>query len=195
MLRMFGEPAYEVWTGYALGNAAFYGNYQLTGEPKQTLDLNTQMEVLDELKYCYVVKLNEEDGSILKEQHSKNYIRYSGGGNSDGGDISLSFGGIVTLPAIEQSGEVTGTAEILADGTQVILGCSDREELASAVAEEGSEPVWEGYYTLYLDSLYAYLTENLALAEGEEAYAQWDGFAGYDPRVYDNYPFRAKVHG
>ncbi len=38
-----------------------------------------------------------------------------------------------------------------------------------------------------LDTLYAYLPENLALAEGEEAYAQWDGFAGYDPRVYDNY--------
>ena len=139
---------------------------------------------------CYVVKVGEESGFIAKDQISKNYIQYSGGGNSsggaDGGDISLSFGGIVTLAAIEQSGEVTGTAEVLADGAQVILGYFDREEQAPVVAEEGFAPPWDGYYTLYLDGLYAYLPRNLALAEGEEAYAQWDGFAGYKAVAYDN---------
>jgi len=190
LLRMSGDAAYEVWTGYATGNAALYGNYQLTGEPAKTLGMNTQMEVLDELKYCYVVKLEEEIGYILKEQVNKNYIRYSGGGGggggADGGDISLSFGGIVPLSAIEQNGEVTGTAEVLADGTQVILGYYDREELAPVVTEDGFAPAWDGYYTLYLDGLYAHLPNNLALAEGEEAYAQWDGFVGYKGVVYTN---------
>lgn len=188
LLRMSGEPVYEVWTGYATGGAVLYGNYQLTGEPVQTLNLNTQMEVLDELKYCYVVKVGEESGYVAKEQVSKNYIQYSGGGGggADGGDISLSFGGIVTLSAIEQIGEVTGTAEVLADGTQVILGYFNREELAPVVAEEGFAPEWEGYYTLYLDGMYAYLPKNLAMAEGEEAFAQWDGFAGYKAVAYDN---------
>ena len=189
LLRPSGEAAYEVWTGYATGNAVLYGNYQLMGAVQANLNLNTQIEVLDELDYCYVVKVGEESGFIAKEQVSKNYIKYSGGGNSggaDGGDISLSFGGIVTLSAIQQSGEVTGTAEVLADGTQVILGYFDREELAPVVAEEGFAPEWEGYYTLYIDGLYAYLPKNLVQMEGEEAYAQWDGFSGYNASVYTN---------
>ena len=192
LLRMSGEPAYEVWTGYATSNAALYTSYQLTGAVQANLGMNTQIEVLDELEYCYVVNIGEESGFIAKEQVSKNYIQYSGSGNSsggggaDGGDISLSFGGIVTLAAIEQSGEVTGTAEVLADGTQVILGYFDRDELAPVVAEDGFAPEWEGYYTLYLNGLYAYLPRNLAQPEGEEAYAQWNGFAGYKAVVYDN---------
>jgi len=190
LLRMSGEPAYEVWSGYAKSKAPLYGNYQLMGAVQANLNMNTQIEIVDELDYCYVVKVGEESGFIPKDQVSENYIRYSGGGGggggADGGDISLSFGGIVILSAIEQSGEVTGTAEVLADGAQVILGYYDREELAPVVAEEGFAPAWEGYYTLYLDGMYAYLPKNLAQLEGEEAYAQWDGFAGYKAVVYDN---------
>ena len=190
LLRMSSEPAYEVWTGYATRKAALYTNYQLMGEVQANLNMNTQIDVLDELEYCYVVKVGEESGFIAKAQVSKDYIRYSGGGGggggADGGDISLSFGGIARLSVIEQSGEVTGTAEVLADGTQVILGYFDREELAPVVAEEGFAPAWEGYYTLYLDGLYGYLPQNLALAEGEESYIQWDGFAAHQAKVYDN---------
>ena len=188
LLRMSGEAAYEVWTGYAYGGAPMYDNYQLTGEAIQSLNLNTQVEVLEELKYCYVVKLGETVGYMAKSQVSKNYIRYSGGGGSaDGGDISLNWGGIVTLSAIEQSGDVTGTAEVLAEGTQVILGYFDREELAPVVIDEGFAPAWDGYYTLYLNGLYAYLPQNLALLDGEAAYEQWSGFAGYSAVVYENY--------
>lgn len=189
LLRMSGEPAYEGWTGYATGNAVLYGNYQLMGAVQANLSMNTQIEILDELDYCYVVKIGEESGFIAKTQVSKNYIKYSGGGGgggADGGDISLSFGGIMTLSTIQQSGEVTGTAEILADGAQVILGYFDREELAPVVAEEGFAPTWDGYYTLYLNGLYAYLPKNLAQLDGEEAFTQWDGFAGYQAFVYNN---------
>ena len=189
LLRMSGEEAYAVWTGYTHGGAPMYGNYQLSGEAVQTLNLNTQVEVLDELKYCYVVKYGETVGFIAKGQVSRNKIQYSGGGggSADGGDISLGFGGIVTLSTVEQSGDVTGTAEVLADGTQVILGYFDREELAPVVAEEGFAPDWEGYYTLYLNGLYAYLPQNLALLEGEAPYERWSGYTGYSGAVYESY--------
>ena len=189
LLRMSGEEAYTVWTGYAYGGAPMYGNYQLSGEAVQTLNLNTQVEVLDELKYCYVVKYGETVGFIAKGQVSRNKIQYSGGGggSADGGDISLGFGGIVTLSTVEQSGDVTGTAEVLADGTQVILGYFDREEPAPVVAEEGFAPEWDGYYTLYLNGLYAYLPQNLALLEGEAPYEQWSGYTGYSGAVYESY--------
>lgn len=191
LLRISGEPVYEAWTGYAYANAELCANYQLTGDAVETLKLNTQVEVLDELEYCYVVKVEEATGFMLKSQLSKNRIEYSGGGGSsggaDGGDISLGFGGILTLSAIEQSGEVTGTAEVLADGAQVILGFFNRAEMAPVVAEEGFAPDWDGYYTLYLDGMYAYLPQNLAQPESDAAYASWEGFAAYNSLVYDHY--------
>ena len=186
LLRMSGEEAYTVWTGYTHGGAPMYGNYQLSGEAVRRLNLNTQVEVLDELKYCYVVNYGETVGYMAKGQVSRNKIQYSGGG-ADGGDISLGFGGIVTLSTVEQSGDVTGTAEVLADGTQVILGYFDREGLAPVVAEEGFAPDWDGYYTLYLNGLYAYLPRNLALLDGEAPYEQWSGFTGNSGAVYESF--------
>lgn len=189
LLRLSDNPAYEVWTGYAHSGAPVYGHYQLTGKPVKSLNLNTKVEILDELKYCYVVKTGEVSGFMAKAQVSKSYIQYSGGGggSADGGDITLGFGGIVTLSNVEQSGEVTGTAEVLADGTQVILGYFHRGDLTPVVVEEGFAPDWDGYYTLYLDGFYAYLPQNLALPEGGTPYEQWEGFAGYSGAVYDNY--------
>lgn len=189
LLRMSGEAAYQVWSGYAQSSAPVYAHYQLTGKAVKSLNLNAKVEVLDELKYCYVVKVGEISGYMAKAQVSKNYIQYSsgGGGSADGGDITLGFGGIFTLSNVQQAGEVTGTAEVLADGAQVSLGYFDRGDLAPVVTEEGFAPVWDGYYTLYLDGMYAYLPQNLALMEGETPYEQWGGFAGYSAAVYDSY--------
>ena len=190
LLRFSGEAAYEVWTGYAYSGAEVYSNYQFIGEPVTTLGLNAQVEVLDELEYGYVVKTEDVSGFIPKESLSRNYIRYKssgGGGGQDGGDISLSFGGVVKLSVIEQTGEVTGKAEVLADGTQVILGYFQMGDCVSVVSEEGFAPAWDGYYTLYLNGFYAYMPMNLALTDGEEAYTQWSGYSGYSACVYDNY--------
>lgn len=189
LLRLGGEPAYEVWTGYAYGGAKLYGNYQLTGEPMEKLNMNTQIQVLDELDYCYVVQVGEKAGFIRKTEVSRHYIQYSGGGGSgaDGGDISLQSGGIVLLSTIEQSGEVTGQAEVLADGAQVVLGYFSRGEEAPVVTEDGFAPAWEGHYTVYINGMYGYLPINFVRADGEEAYAQWNGFCAYGSKVYDNY--------
>ena len=189
LLRFSGETAYEVWTGYTYSGAEVYSNYQFIGDPVATLGLNTQVEVLDELEYGYVVKTGEVSGFIPKESLSRNRIQYKsgGGGSQDGGDISLNFGGVVKLSVIEQTGEVTGQAEVLADGTQVILGYFQMGDCVSVVSEEGFAPAWEGYHTLYLDGFYAYMPMNLALASGEEAYTQWSGYSGYSACVYDTY--------
>ena len=187
LLRLTGEAAYGAWTGYAQSNAPLYDNYLLTGKALQSLSQNKKVEVLEDLQYCYMVKVGETLGFMAKNKVSKSYIQSSGGGGSaDGGDISLGFGGIVTLSGVVQSGEVTGTAEVLADGTQMILAYFDRDELAPMVTEEGFAPAWDGYYTLYMNGLYAYLPQNMALQDGEEAYAQWNGYASHSARRYDN---------
>ena len=187
LLRFPGDAAYDTWKGYAKSNAPLYDNYLLTGKALQNLSLNKQVEVLEDLKYCYMVKVGETIGFMPKDKVSKSYIQSSGGGGSaDGGDISLGFGGIVTLSGVVQSGEVTGTAEVLADGTQVILAYFDREELVGVVAEEGFAPAWDGYYTLYMNGLYAYLPQNMALLDGEQPYEQWNGYASHSARRYDN---------
>ena len=187
LLRMSGEADYEAWTGFARSKAPIYDNFYLTGEPLQTLKVNAKVEILDELNNCYVVTCEGEAGFMAKDQVSKSQITGGGGGSADGGDISLGFGGIVKLSTIEQSGEVTGTAKILADGTRVVLGYFDLDSLAPVVTEEGFAPAWEGYYTLYMNGLYAYLPQELARMEGEAAYESWTGFAARNSVVFDNY--------
>ena len=85
---------------------------------------------------------------MKQDQISKWWINTGGGasGNGernppagqDGGEISLYFNGSVQLlSAIAQTGEVTGTGTILADGTEVILGYFARGEEIPVVMEEG----------------------------------------------------------
>lgn len=197
LLRLKTADPYESWTGYAHYNAAIYSNYCLQGEPVQTLALNETVEILDELDFCYVVQTETLTGFVAKDEISKHHITYSAPSNSggssggqaggqDGGDISLRYQ-IVSLSMIEQAGIATGQAEILADGTPLILGMFDRGDIAPVVAEEGFAPEWDGYYTLYLGGFYAYLPEQLALPEGEVSFAQWDGFCGYYAKLYDSY--------
>jgi uncharacterized membrane protein YgcG len=198
-LRLEGEEAYEPWTAYAYWNAEFYTDLHLTGEPARKLTTNTKVEVLDDLGYCYVVQVEETVGYIRTERLTKWPISSGGSGDGgsggggggsgqDGGDISLRWqGGVQLLAAIEQTGDVTGTATVLADGTQIILGYFDRGEEMSVVTEEGFAETKEGYVTLYLDGLYAWVAESLVAEEGAEAYAQWDGYARWSAAVYDNF--------
>lgn len=204
LLRLKSEAAYEVWTGYAYWNAEVYENLYLTGEPTQKLKTNTKVEVLDDIGYCYVVRVDETVGFMNKSRLAK-WPFSSGSGNSDsgggstgsgggggstgadGGDISLQFqGGIVLLAAIEQKGNVTGQATVLADGTEVILGYFDRGEEIPMVAEDGFAEKREGYVAVYLDGLYAYVPQELVVTGEVEAYEAWDGYSRWNGVVYDN---------
>lgn len=202
------EEAYAPWTGYSRWNRNVYDNYRLSGTPIQVLKTNTKVEVLDDLGGCCVVKIEDVTGFLKLEDISKTPIRSqssggsdsgsgsgSGGGGSsgggdgqDGGEISLRFnGGIVLLSAITQEGSVSGQATVRADGTEVVLGYFDRDETAQVVVESGFAEDWEGYATVMMDDLYAHVPETLIRRKGEEAYAQWDGFAKYNTMFYDNF--------
>ena len=208
LLTMPDDESYEAWTGYSRWNRNVYDNYRLSGTPIQVLKTNTKIEVLDDLGGCCVVKVEDVTGFMKQEDISKGPIRQQsssggdsgsgggsggggssgGGGGQDGGDISLCFdGGIVLLSAITQEGSVTGQATVRADGTEVVLGYFDQEETAQVVVESGFAEDWEGYATVMMDDLYAHVPEALIQRKGEEAYAQWDGFAKYNTMFYDNF--------
>lgn len=195
LLALPGAEPYEPWTGYAHWNANVYDNYHLSGTPVQALPTNTRVEVLDDLDGCLVVKVEDMTGFLSADSVSRNPIRSQGGsgsgssgGGADGGDIHLGGnGGIVFLSAIRQEGTVTGQATVRADGTEVVLGFYDRDEIAKIVVEAGFCEEWEGYHTVLLDDLYAHVRQSLVRTAGEEVYTPWDGYAKYNARLYDNF--------
>lgn len=73
------EPFVE-WTGYARGNAPFYTNYHLSGEPAQKLAVNTVIRVLADLENCYLVDVGGTLGYMPKEQISATKIVISNQG-------------------------------------------------------------------------------------------------------------------
>ena len=152
-----------------------------------------------------MVKVGDVTGFMKREDISKNPVRSqnsdnggsssgsSNSGGQDGGDISLHWnGGITLLSAITQEGTVTGQATVKADGTEVILGYFSRSDTAQIVMEAGFAEDWEGYATVLMDSLYAHVPEVLIQRKGEEAYAQWDGYAKYKTVLYDNFYLRGE---
>ncbi len=188
MVRLDGQDPYAVWTGYAYHNAEVYDNFYLSGEPVLKLNQNTNVEVLDELRYCYVVRVEDQMGFMNKKSLAQWPIVSGGGAGEDGGDIILQGqGGISLLSVVEQTGDVTGQAVVLADGAEVVLGYFSRGEEIPVVAEDGFAENRDGCVTVYLNGLYAYVPEMLVLPEGAEAYTVWDGYSQWNGVVYDNY--------
>ena len=200
LIRMEEEPAYESWTGYAEYDTKVYGSFRLTGEPVTTLGYNAAVEVIEDLGSCYYVQTADMEGYVAVRKISR-YAHSSGGGGGygfggggfsgggmDGGDISLQFGaGVARLSEmVPQQGDVSGKATVLADGTEVIVGYYDSGDEIPVVAEEGFAESWEGMHTVYLDGLYAYVSEELTRMEGEEPFAQWDGYGNYNAVIYED---------
>lgn len=194
LVRMDGEAGYEAWDGYAVYQAKVYNNYHLLSEGVTTLNMNTQVQVIDSFGDCLVVQLEEGIGYMRGNEVSRSYIQPapSGGGNAggaDGGDITLGgFGGVTLLSNfIPQSGEVSGKGTVLVDEAEIILGWFDRNEAVDIVNEEGFIDEKEGWYGIYYDGLYGYIRQNLIRQDTQEAYAEWDGFAKYQAQLFDNY--------
>ena len=196
LLRTEGTAAYESWTGYSYKGTQVHGDFQLLSEPLMTLSRNNEVEVLEELDECYLISYEGTLGFVAKDGLSRSYLRSSGGGGSsggssggaDGGDISMEYyGGVQLLSTIEQSGEVTGIATVLCDNAPVVLWYFDRGELVPVVTEEGFAPAWEGYHTLYLNGMYAYMPMDLSLMPDAEPFAAWDGYSASKTDVYADY--------
>ena len=196
LVRTEGQEPYESWTGYARYNTGFYDNLALRGEPLQVLAQNTEVQVLEDLGTCLLVELEEGTGFVKKEQIAQWRIKGGGSGGSggsgggshegqDGGDITLQVrGGFVPLAIIDQTGEVTGTATVLADGTPIILGYFDRGDAVPLVVEPREDLALEGWSLLSFDGIYAYVQLPLVQQPGSEAYEAWDGFAGRNSKCY-----------
>ena len=205
LLRFAGEEPAESWTGYARWNTGLYESYELAGEALATLKTNTKVEILEELEDCYLVTADGETGFVAKAQVSKWPIKSSsgsddggssdgssGGGSSggqDGGDISLAFYGKVHLLSNLTK---TGSAQVRVDGAKVVLKYFNLGDTVQIVAEEGFAPALPGYLTILVEDTYAYIPQSWVHKDADPAFESWDGFAGYNCKLYDNYLLRGK---
>lgn len=193
LVRLDGAEAYKGWTGYAIYGAKVYTNYHLLPGGEQTLNMNTQIAVLDDLDGTLVVQMPEGIGYMRAGELSRAYIQPapSGGnsGSADGGDISLGgTGGVMKLSHfVTHSGDATGKGTVLANEAEVILGWFDRNDTVEIVNEEGFIDEKEGWYGIYREGLCGYARQNLIRKDTEEAYVQWNGFAKYQAQLFDNY--------
>lgn len=188
LVRMEAEPAYEAWTGYAYQNAKVYGNYRLAGEPVRSLDVNTSVQVLDDLGWCCLVEVDGMAGYMKQATIAKSALNTtkpdsgkktpsntpgSGEVGQDGGEISLESGGKITLLSTlaPQEGAVNGKAVILADETQVVLGYFDKGDKIPVVEKNEKD----GSLTICLDGIYARIPGDQVQTAEEEPYAAWEG--------------------
>lgn len=197
LLRFAGEEQAEGWTGYARWNTGFFADYEMGGKAPNTLKINTKVEVLEELEDCYLVTVDGETGFVAKAQVSKWPIKSSSGSNDggssggqDGGDISLVFyGNVHLLSAVTK----TGSAQVRVDGARVVLKYFKLGDTVQIVAEEGFAPALPGYLTILVDDAYAYIPEAWVHRDADPAFESWDGFAGYNCYLYDNYLLKGKA--
>ena len=205
LVRLDADPAYEAWDGFAKSEADLYGDYQMMKEPIESLAMNTEVKVLDTLGDCLVVQCGDTIGYMLEDEVSTSYIRpYSGGGGgnssggggggADGGDITLCYyGDVMTVSMfVPQKGEISGKGTVLVNDAQVILGWYDRDDTVDIISEDGYTAPLEGWYPVYVEGLCGYVQQYLILQDGEEAYAEWDGYARRGSELYDNYYLRGE---
>lgn len=191
LVRLEGAEAYKQWKGYARSNAGLYDNYHLISGNEQKQKVNTSVLVLEDLGESLLVQVGDALGYMRASDVGKNKIQTSSGnsGGNDGGDISLSYQGSIVFLSIVvlQEGEVSGTATVLADNAEIIYGWFDRDEKLEIIIEPGFIDEKEGWYGIFMDGLYGYVRQNLALQEGEAPFEQWQGYAKKNAPLYDNY--------
>lgn len=191
LVRSEGEAEYENWEGYAKSGAMFCDNYHLISLEAKKLSQNTKLTVLDQMGDTCLVQVDEVLGYLPLNKISKSYIKSSGGSGSgsDGGDISLSnpIGAIPLSTFVPQEGEITGSAKVLCDGAEIMLGWFDRGDEIPVIVEEGFAESKEGWHAVYLDGFYGYVRQNLTAAEGAEPYTIWEGYAKSKTGAYTNY--------
>lgn len=82
-----GEEPYISWEGYAVYGAKVYGGYDLGGEPILAPQVNTRLQVLEDLGSCYLVAVWDMEGYLAKESVSREFQDLGGeSGSPNGGD-------------------------------------------------------------------------------------------------------------
>ena len=201
LLSFEGDPAYESWTAYAKYNTGLYASYTLVGDPVEILKTNTVLEVLDDLDVSYLVKTEDSLGYIEKTKASKWRIQSggssSGGGSStgkDGGNITLSFEGDIR-PVLLADTVKTGAAQIRADGGRVVLKYFDRGDKVQLVLDAEVAPEIPGYALILEDGVFAYIPLDWVEKPGDEGFEPWEGYAGSQCKLYDNFELAGESLG
>lgn len=195
----FPDEAFEPFTGYARWNAGFYRDAVCLGDPQQTLSTNTKLEVLEELDNCYYVNLDGTKGYVQKAQLSKWVVQSlpaepgssssgggggSSGGAQDGGNITLMDRPAFVLLADEVK---TGTATAKVPRTPMLARCCLLGENLQMVVSQGFAESIPGYVTiLEPDGTYAYISESWVLLPDQSPFEAWEGYAGYNCKLYKN---------
>ena len=174
LVRLDSESAYESWTGFAYRNAEVYDNYRLAGNPSKILNADDPVDVLDDLGWCYLIRHNNSVGYMKPETLAKKLSgtnpasdpqQSSSSTGKDGGEISMQVtGNFVLLSTLApQEGAVSGTATVLADNTQIVLGYFQRGDRIPVLQES----LTGEKLTVYLDGLYALIPGAYVLSENQ----------------------------
>lgn len=168
--------------------------------PEETTEPTTEENGEEEKTPVYFAEKDKIGKNPVQPSSGGESSGSSGGGYSgpqDGGDISMAYYGLSLLSDVtfedEEEKEKTGPALVRVDGAKLILLYFQMGDTVQIVAEEGFAPEVEGYVTILIDETYAYVPENWILREGEEPFESWDGYAGYDCKLFDNYLLRGKA--
>ncbi len=193
-IRDAGEEPQEEKTAYARTGAEFFASPYLTGEPLETLKLNTPVTVMEELGDVILVKTDTAQGYADASCFSPVRITWSGGGGgggggADGGDIFLGnrrflkpVEGLAPVYTEEKTGEgFPAQGRILADGAELYLQLlTAGDSVMVTEKEEKFCTVWTGEETGTLPRWALYL-------EGDEAFREWQGFAKNKAKLFESY--------
>ena len=80
-----GAESFRQWQGYAKKNAPLFDNYYLSGKQLKKLSVNTKVQVICDLQWCYLVQIGEDFGYIAKDRVSETKIKSNSGGSSNSG--------------------------------------------------------------------------------------------------------------
>lgn len=181
LIRAEGQEAYAPHDGYASASAPFYDNYHLVGEAT-ILNLNTKLQVLEDLGGCMLVRCGEILGYMAPDRIMAYPYTYQGGGNNNGGGAD---GGDISLSAPREDYRVSllstvTSGTVLADGAEVIADTLDAGTKV-LVTEAGEETA-----TLWLDGRFVTVPRALIALEGDPAYESWNGYAVYQAKAYSS---------
>ena len=90
-------------------------------------------------------------------------------------------------PETEPQAPETVPATALADHTVLILATVNRGDVVEIAGEFD-----EAHYVVKLENGFGLIEKCLVMPEGQEPYAQWEGYAYYGAKFYDNYHLLAE---
>lgn len=207
LVALDGEAEAEPRTVYARSKAEFFTGYLLRGEPAQTLNTNTELQLLADFGDCCLVELDGVLGYVPSDMLSDSRIQsysYSGGGGGgggggapaagvDGGDISLAAQRRIVFRA-ERAGYAGldstngGTAaHVISAEAELYAAIYRRGEQVRVFSQEGE------ICTLYIDGVFATVERRCLRLEGDEVFESAVGYAASGAELFRSLELRGEV--